>query len=304
MTTIIAFHSYKGGTGKTTIAANLAAILTRKGYRVSLLDLDVYAPSLCTYFRIEPEKWINDYLWKVAEVDEIMVDLTPTIINLSNNSRTGRLNAAFCDPKREDILKLEGFSGNAGSNRINPSIIQMLRRFILLREQLISKYSPDYIILDTSPGIRYWSINALAVVDILFLTLAMDNLDVAGTKDLAKNIYESFSKFGAKTYLLLNRIAGYCTPPATAETIGWSLPQSAYSNSVSSDSQDIVIKQKNDSAIAKVAEEAGMEVICSIPCYCDIQFNRREFLTVLNCPDHPYSVRMEILSEDYRLKSK
>jgi MinD-like ATPase involved in chromosome partitioning or flagellar assembly len=50
MIKIIAFHSYKGGTGKTTIAANFAAMLAKKVYRVFLMDLDVYAPSLHTYF--------------------------------------------------------------------------------------------------------------------------------------------------------------------------------------------------------------------------------------------------------------
>jgi chromosome partitioning protein len=38
MIKIIAFHSYKGGTGKTTIAANFAAMLAKKGYRVFLMD--------------------------------------------------------------------------------------------------------------------------------------------------------------------------------------------------------------------------------------------------------------------------
>jgi chromosome partitioning protein len=54
----IVFHSYKGGTGKTTLAANYAALLARKGFRVFLLDLDVYAPSLQTYFEAEPDRWI------------------------------------------------------------------------------------------------------------------------------------------------------------------------------------------------------------------------------------------------------
>ncbi len=62
MTSCIAFHSYKGGTGKTTIAANLAALLAKKGYRVFLLDLDVYAPSLQAYFGTKPKRWINDFL--------------------------------------------------------------------------------------------------------------------------------------------------------------------------------------------------------------------------------------------------
>ena len=73
---------------------------------------------------------------------------------------------------------------------------QFLKRFILLREQLISSYDSDYIIIDTSPGIRYWSINALAVADILFLTLKMGDLDIEGTKKIVDEIYTSFTKFG------------------------------------------------------------------------------------------------------------
>ena len=303
MTNCIAFHSYKGGTGKTTIAANIAALLARKGYNVSLIELDVYAPSLSVYFQKEPEKWLNDFLWKVAEIDDIMIDLTSTIAKIHSNYITGKLIAAFCNPKKDEILKLEGIIGTSGSSKTYASNIQLLRRFILLREQLISKYSPDYIILDTSPGIRYWSINALAVADILFLTLAMDDLDIAGTKELAKNIYNSFSKFGSETYLLMNRIYGYCTPPQTIDTIARSLPRSVFTNPISGNSHDKAFEQKNG-FVTTIIAEVGMDVICSIPCYCDIQFSRREFLTVLNYPNHPFSARMEILAEDYRLKPK
>ena len=66
---------------------------------------------------------------------------------------------------------------------------QFLRRFILLREHSITNYDADYIVIDTSPGIRYWSINALAVADILFLTLKVGDLDIEGTKKMAEEIY-------------------------------------------------------------------------------------------------------------------
>src|SRR5919197_1478012 len=79
MASCIAFHSYKGGTGKTTIAANLAALLAKKGNRVFLLDLDVYAPSLQAYFDAEPKKWINDFLNNTAEIGDIILDVTPTL---------------------------------------------------------------------------------------------------------------------------------------------------------------------------------------------------------------------------------
>lgn len=81
-TKCIAFHSYKGGTGKTTLACNLAALLVKRGYNVCLLDLDVYAPSMQTYYGITPKHWINDYLNSNATIKDIMINLTDTIYEL------------------------------------------------------------------------------------------------------------------------------------------------------------------------------------------------------------------------------
>ena len=43
---VIAVASGKGGVGKSTVAANLAAVLCEKSIQVGLLDLDIYGPSL------------------------------------------------------------------------------------------------------------------------------------------------------------------------------------------------------------------------------------------------------------------
>ncbi|TMI37780.1 MinD/ParA family protein, partial [Candidatus Bathyarchaeota archaeon] len=45
MAKVIAVHSFKGGTGKTTLTANLAAILAMH-HRVGVMDLDLSGPGL------------------------------------------------------------------------------------------------------------------------------------------------------------------------------------------------------------------------------------------------------------------
>lgn len=53
---IIAVMSGKGGVGKSTISANIAITLARKGYKVGLVDADIYGPSMPKMFGVEEEK--------------------------------------------------------------------------------------------------------------------------------------------------------------------------------------------------------------------------------------------------------
>ena len=50
---IIAIHSGKGGVGKSTVAANIAVALAKKGHAVGLLDADIHGPSMPKMFHTE-----------------------------------------------------------------------------------------------------------------------------------------------------------------------------------------------------------------------------------------------------------
>lgn len=282
MTRCIAFHSYKGGTGKTTIATNLSVLLAKKGYRVFLLDLDVYAPSLGSYFDLkDPKKWINDFLFGNASVDDICVDITKTI----SSDIKGKLTVSMANSNKEEIYKLDGNISKQGSQ------MQFLRNFILLREELIMKKNADFIIIDTSPGVRYWSINALAVSDVVLLTLKMGDLDVDGTKRMASEIYGSFTKFGTMCYLLLNRGSGYCTIPPEQHH-----PLIALGNK-GKDGSSFSSQQTQQSTLQKLSRDIDLDIISEIPCYCDIQFSQKEFLTSLLYPEHPFASKIYGLIE-------
>lgn len=59
---IIGISSGKGGVGKSTVAANLAVALAAKGYKVGLLDADIFGPSMPKMFGVE-----NESLYMVSQ---------------------------------------------------------------------------------------------------------------------------------------------------------------------------------------------------------------------------------------------
>lgn len=277
MAKCISFHSYKGGTGKTTLAANFSFLLASKGYSVYLLDLDFYAPSIYTYFNVEPKYWINDYLKGNATLDDIMIDSSTFL----KEKVEGELKIGFSRGGKEDIYQLEGSILNDRDQQV-----KQFRNFIAMREDLLVTKNADFIIMDTSPGIRYWSINSIVISDIVLLTLKMGDLDLRGTIKMIKEIYSSLIEHGAICKLLLNRVSGYCVPTNNLEP-----------GSIHITEDDSFFKKKIDLEIANIFDKTfDIDTMLEIPCYCDIQFKEKEFLTTHEYPSHPFTHKIHSLA--------
>ena len=73
MSTIIAIHSFRGGTGKSNITANVAALLAVGGRRVGVIDTDIQSPGIHVLFGLDEEHMnyaLNDYLWGTCTITQ------------------------------------------------------------------------------------------------------------------------------------------------------------------------------------------------------------------------------------------
>ncbi len=177
----------------------------------------------------------------------------------------GRLYLGFSNPGKEDVHDIE-------IKHETKWQLAAIRKFLSAKKQLFEEYKIDYLFLDTSPGIRYWSINTLATADIQLLIMKDNDVDVEGTKKMITDIYETLTNFGSKYFVVLNKVPG-------------ASPLNEYNLTADKEFQE------------NLEKEFGTKIVASIPCFCDIQFSRHEFLFSIEQPNHPFSKKMVDLAE-------
>lgn len=121
---IIAISSGKGGVGKSTVAANLAVALAGSGYKVGLLDADIFGPSQPKMFQVEDARPVME------EIDG------RELIQPTENYGVKLLSIGFFVNKEEAVL----WRGSMASNAL---------------KQLIADANwgeLDYFLIDLPPG--------------------------------------------------------------------------------------------------------------------------------------------------------
>jgi len=154
----ISFHSYKGGTGKTNIAGNLACYLVSKGYKVVLVDTDFSGPGIHALFSLKTKKTLVDYLQNKASLEDIVY-----------KQGGGELYIIPSDATEEDIVSFSKDPAQA-----KEKLQALLRDFQ-------SRYKPDHIIFDCSPGLNRSSLLIMGTTEISIVVCTLDKQDIRGT---------------------------------------------------------------------------------------------------------------------------
>lgn len=166
MSQIITLHSYRGGTGKSSTAANIALLLASAGRRVALVDTDIQTPALDVMFSAgmpSAHSSLTDYLIGRCEIEDAAYP-------------------ADASAGHDGLFLIPARSRAAGINEI------MGRGYDvgLLREgfdRLIDSLALDVLLLDTHAGFNNETVTAMACSDALLVVTRADRLDLAGARE-------------------------------------------------------------------------------------------------------------------------
>src|SRR2546421_9891666 len=169
MPTIVSVHSYRGGTGKSNLTANLASSLVQQGKRVCVVDTDIQSPGLHVLFGMDVQSsglTLNDYLYGRSTIEQVAHDVTAKLG--STVAKGGVLYLVPSSIKVGEITRVlrEGYEVNLLTDGLRT---------------LIKTFNLDYLFLDTHPGLNEETLLSIIISDILVLILRPDQQDFQGT---------------------------------------------------------------------------------------------------------------------------
>lgn len=167
MACIFAIHSFRGGTGKSNLSANLATCLGLAGKRVAVFDTDLASPGIHVLFGFEASdstKYLNDYLQEGVSIRDCAHDVTPQQVRHAS----GRIFLLHGSMESDRIAKLlrEGYE----VEKLNDAMFSLADELKL-----------DVVLVDTHPGINEETLLTTAIADSLMMVMRPDTQDYLGT---------------------------------------------------------------------------------------------------------------------------
>lgn len=161
---VVCVHSFRGGTGKSNLSANVAAQLARKGMRVGVIDADVQSPGIHVLFGLSGDDItasLNDFLFDGVPIEQVALDVTPPGV-------PGRIHLIPSSIQPGEITRVlrNGYDSQ--------QLVEGLREFVDVLEL-------DALLVDTHPGLQEETLLSLVVADTVLVVLRPDQQDYEGT---------------------------------------------------------------------------------------------------------------------------
>jgi MinD-like ATPase involved in chromosome partitioning or flagellar assembly len=177
---IVSIHSFRGGTGKSNVTANLAAQAALADKRVGIVDTDIQSPGIHVLFGLDETHTgytLNDFLHGKCTIKDVAY---PIGDNTGHRVQLARKNlwlfpSSIRGREISQILR-EGFD----INLLNTGL-----------QTLMSEFELDYLFIDTHPGLNEETLLSIAISDLLIVILRPDNQDFQGTAvtvDIARSL--------------------------------------------------------------------------------------------------------------------
>jgi MinD-like ATPase involved in chromosome partitioning or flagellar assembly len=171
MAKIVSIHSFRGGTGKSNVTANVAALVAQMGKRVGVIDTDIQSPGIHVLFGMEEEqmgKTLNDYLWGRCDIEETAYDVGARLGQAAGGSKDGAIYLIPSSIRVGEITRILQEGYNVGL--LNDGFRELIKRLKL-----------DYLFIDTHPGLNEETLLSVAISDVLIIILRPDQQDFQGT---------------------------------------------------------------------------------------------------------------------------
>lgn len=166
---IISVHSFRRGTGKSTVVANLAVLLAMKGHRVGMIDFNFPAPSLHVLFGLTAEQlpcMLNDYIWGDCRISDTVYEASADLQWGSAGNGRLFLVSASSQPKAIARIMRGGYYINLLDDACH-SLTQLLNL--------------DLLLVDNYAGLGEETQMAMAICDTQIVILRPDRQDYQGT---------------------------------------------------------------------------------------------------------------------------
>lgn len=163
--TTLSITSGKGGVGKTTVVANLAAALAQAGQRVLILDGDLGMANIEILFGAKSEGNLFEVLKGEKAISEVITPLMPNVSLIPGGSGIVELN-------RLSNFERKGIIDSVGA----------------LEHQF------DYLLIDTAPGISDNVLHLNAAAQEVVVVITPDAASLADSYALIKILNKEFSE--------------------------------------------------------------------------------------------------------------